>query len=265
VLDRFGDKAFKSANQPVEITRGLFYYRLDQDHCFQQKYSDTAKWNIAIFVALLVKNKLTRNQKLNYGESPFTIKDEPKYFMLAFLEAVSEHHDNPATFSKRDEFIREWKKDPLELFIPSASMKNQLRAAFQALNDKWESHLADLQEKLPAREYNKRVRRFVGVLIPGSRERIQQFGLQRDDNGILFEESTTLYEAATTPTRTYRTNALRALEAPTDWNGDRYTATDYIEHVCNFQDAVAILETTDVADIVEVLNYYFLAARPQPQ
>jgi hypothetical protein len=111
--------------QSLNITRAIFFYRLNVSRQFQ-RFHDTIRWNIAIFAALLALPSdkppeapylaPRKHGKSNHGKMkrPPMSKDTyippaARRFMISYLAAVIEHHNSPTVFEEREAFIKIWK------------------------------------------------------------------------------------------------------------------------------------------------------------
>lgn len=152
--------------QHIDITRAIFFWRLDQLHQFQ-RYHDDARWNIAIFLALLTADRA--DPKHMYPARDFAI---------AYLASVLEHHNNAATFEKREAFIKLWKNSRYEFFTFKSSQKQIMKKEMKRLTKAWQAELDrilegdDLGKNKSEVEmnYNAKVAKFVGTLIPGRQD-----------------------------------------------------------------------------------------------
>lgn len=165
-IDEQGRLAIKDPKvQHVDITRAIFFWRLDDMHQFQ-RYHDSARWNIALFIALLADDR-------SKPEEAQPARD----FAIAYLAAVLEHYDEPATFDKREAFVRLWKSCKYDFFTFSAAQKATMKKEMKQLTKMWNGRLDRLMNKklagLSALEtskvYSTLYGRFVGILIPGQR------------------------------------------------------------------------------------------------
>jgi hypothetical protein len=220
-INRQGGIAIKDASeQGLAITRAIWYYRIDEDHQFQ-RYHDTNRWNVAMFLALLVQDdmlpslsidltpaspsppvppprfsynsmqritphtpplrfRLSTSPLFSYNDQRrttlqtpaderFRLSIEGKDFIISYLSAVLEHHNNPTQFTTRDAFIRMWKRSKYEFFSLGANKKKVMKGEMKRLTGVWETVL-DMKRMAVGREkYEERVAGFVGVLVPGKK------------------------------------------------------------------------------------------------
>jgi hypothetical protein len=195
-INRQGGIAIKDASeQGLAITRAIWYYRIDENHQFQ-RYHDTNRWNVAMFLALLVQDDMLPSFSIDLTPAspsppvpppPFSYNDqrrttlqtpaderfrlsiEGKDFIISYLSAVLEHHNNPTQFTTRDAFIRMWKRSKYEFFSLGANKKKVMKGEMKRLTGVWETVL-DMKRMAVGREkYEERVAGFVGVLVPGKK------------------------------------------------------------------------------------------------
>lgn len=176
-----------SSEQPFNITRAIFYYRLDDAHQFQ-RYHDSSRWNITIFLALLVQNdksfylpkpppkpqsRCARQDREDHDD--FRLNRYQRDFVTFYLDAVLEHHNNPTEFKKRNRFIQLWKDSPYDMFKLPSFARNDMKREMKRLKAGFERELDERST-----EYHHQVARFVNVLVPGRKDQ----GWQRDSNGL---------------------------------------------------------------------------------
>lgn len=163
-IDEQGRLAIKDPEaQHIDITRAIFFWRLDDMHQFQ-RYHDNARWNIALFIALLSGGRFGSKEAR-----------PARHFAIAYLAAVLEHHNEPATFDKREAFIKLWKDSKYDLFTFTASQKTAMKRVSKRLNKEWEDELyrikkvndlmALMEETGPT--YYAKISKFIGILVPG--------------------------------------------------------------------------------------------------
>lgn len=167
-------------NQASSVTRAIFFYRLSPLHQFQ-RYHDAARWNIAIFTALLTQHFLSQRIKhrdKNAGEELLQTRGDASAhtkltpaavrLMHMYLAAVIEHHNTPAVFQEREDFINLWKRSAYELFSIHASWaRKALQRAMKQLSLEWEVELDIGKRHMRKDEYEVKVGRFVGSIVPG--------------------------------------------------------------------------------------------------
>ncbi|KAF2707861.1 hypothetical protein K504DRAFT_382859 [Pleomassaria siparia CBS 279.74] len=151
-----------SSQQSLDITRAIFFYRLDTAHQFA-RYHDSSRWNISLYIALL---SLPPHATSFY--SPTYISPAARRFMLSYLDAVVETHNEPYTFGRREAFIDLWKESAYDFFsIKAASQAKFIRRQTVRLNAEWEAELDGMRKSMKQDDYKARVVPWVGVLIPG--------------------------------------------------------------------------------------------------
>jgi hypothetical protein len=169
----------KPTDQSLATTRAIFFYRLSETHQFQ-RYHDVARWNIAIFLALL-----TKPSKEMDGTS--------RTFAQAYLHAVLEAHETPTLFAQREAFVSIWKHGPLDLWgrFRSAEMK-LLKRRIKALRAEWDEVVQVEAYRWGAGtgEYHALVGRFLGSLIPSQGQglrRVEQTGEDAGEDALMDE------------------------------------------------------------------------------
>ncbi|KAF2439640.1 hypothetical protein P171DRAFT_501974 [Karstenula rhodostoma CBS 690.94] len=181
MIDAHSRLAIKDAEkQHINITRAIYFWRFDDLHQFQ-RYHDSARWNIAIFVALLT-DRTHDEPKSEIGkatcDNPKSAKAKAaREFVVAYLAAVLEHHNDAATFEKREAFIKLWKSTKYDLFTFNSAQKQTMKRDMKRLSNEWQAELERIQkakdlgnnEYEVETAYNAKVAKFVGVLIPGPR------------------------------------------------------------------------------------------------
>jgi hypothetical protein len=187
-IDRYVGKPVKDEEkQSLDITRAIWFYRLDEAHQFQ-RFHDAMRWNTAIYVALLAVHSESREKKAaadrlhgskHSYEPRNTRKDTYKpippaaiRFITQYLAAVIEHHNTPTTsFTARESFIRAWKAGPWELFtVFGGAQKKLMKKAMKVLSKEWVTELAVAEKQMGRERYEKEVGKFVGGLVPGRRD-----------------------------------------------------------------------------------------------
>ncbi|KAI4645194.1 hypothetical protein J4E93_005994 [Alternaria ventricosa] len=195
VIDRYASKPIKDEEkQSMEITRAIWFYRLDEAHQFQ-RFHDIMRWNTAIFVALLAQHSQSSDQRQSsHGEAgavdrrpgaidsyrpgrvttPTHARIPPAAirFIKQYLAAVIEHHNTPtSSFVARESFILTWKTGPWELFTNfGGAQKKLLKNAMKKLSKEWEAELRVAESQLGRERYERKVGKFVGGVVPGKRE-----------------------------------------------------------------------------------------------
>jgi hypothetical protein len=191
-IDHYAGKPIKDEEkQSLEITRAIWFYRLDEAHQFQ-RFHDTMRWNTAIFVALLALHSPSNDPP--HGEvgavdhrrapvdsyrpgrvtTPTHVPIPPAAirFIKHYLAAVIEHHNAPtSSFTARESFIRTWKTGPWELFtVFGGAQKKLLKNAMKKLSQEWEAELRVAEEQLGRKRYERKIGKLVGGLLPGKKE-----------------------------------------------------------------------------------------------
>lgn len=180
-IDAHSRLAIKDAEkQHIDVTRAIFFWRVDDLHQFQ-RYHDSARWNIAIFIALLTDMAYIESdpeEARSACNNPSSAEAKAgRQFAMAYLAAVLEHHNDAAVFGKREAFVQLWKISKYDLFTFNAAQKNTMKREMKRLTKEWQ---AELERILKAKDlgdstkevqevYNAKVYKFIGVLIPGPR------------------------------------------------------------------------------------------------
>lgn len=107
--------------------------------------------------------------------SEATVSDPARGFAIAYLAAVLEHHNDPGKFDKRESFVKLWKHSKYDFFFFAASQKLVLKRETKRLKKEWADELSRVrygsvlgkQMTVAMANYNAKVAKFVGVLIPG--------------------------------------------------------------------------------------------------
>ncbi|KAF2634059.1 hypothetical protein P280DRAFT_554852 [Massarina eburnea CBS 473.64] len=170
-----------SVEQRESITRAIFFYRLSPDSCHQfQRYHDEHRWNSAIFVALLTKPIASLSINRETGTHfPFPARR----FVIAYLSAVLEHHNDPYTFTAREAFVKLWKSSAYDFFTFRPAQKKALKKVLKQLSKEWEDELDHARHNMGNARYVQEVGRFVGVLVPGRRDqRGRAFSYKQPDD-----------------------------------------------------------------------------------
>jgi hypothetical protein len=171
-------------DQHRDITRAIFFYRLSPDSSYHfHRYHDPHRRNVAVFVALLAIRHsdppMTQSRGLRFPEPA-------RRFCIAYLVAVLENHNNPYVFRDREAFIKLWKSSSYDFFEFNSGQKKLLKAAMKLLNVAWEKELDRLKRFMSAAEYEAKVAKFVGVLVPG-REDQRSVQLRVPDTDVKME------------------------------------------------------------------------------
>jgi hypothetical protein len=154
--------------QKPDITRAIFYYRLDPAHQFQ-RYHDANRWNIALFLALLTTPKAKPEQ---YGPCKDTLwfPETARRWVNRYLAAVLEHHNTPTEFTARERFIKLWKSSRYDFFTFRSGNAKVLKSLTKAFGKNGDDELERVKAEVGSEVFEKRVAKFVGVLVPGRRE-----------------------------------------------------------------------------------------------
>ncbi|KAI4632261.1 uncharacterized protein J4E87_001733 [Alternaria ethzedia] len=209
-IDRYASKPIKDGEkQSMEITRAIWFYRLDQTHHFQ-RFHDIMRWNTAIFVALLAQHSQSSEQKSS-AHSEAGVLDRRRgtmdsyrpgrvttpthaaippaaiRFIKQYLAAVIEHHNTPtSSFAARESFILNWKTGPWELFtVFGGAQKKLLKNAMKKLSKEWETELRVAESQLGRERYERKAGKFVGGVVPGKREMgVRAEEVKREDGNV---------------------------------------------------------------------------------
>ncbi|KAI4948924.1 hypothetical protein J4E91_005386 [Alternaria rosae] len=194
-IDRNAGKPIKDKEkQSIELTRAIWFYRLDEAHQFQ-RFHDIMRWNTAIFVALLAQQSQSSDQRQSlHGEAGAVdrrrgtidsyrpgrvttpthaaIPPAAIRFIKQYLAAVIEHHNTPtSSFVARESFILTWKTGPWELFtVFGGAQKKLLKNAMKKLSKEWEAELRVAETQLGRERYERKIGNFVGGVVPGKRK-----------------------------------------------------------------------------------------------
>ncbi|KAH7093729.1 hypothetical protein FB567DRAFT_588153 [Paraphoma chrysanthemicola] len=164
LINRDNDRPIKDERvQSLHTTRLVFYYQLSETHQFR-RFHDTSRWNFALFTAVLhATSSPTRRSE--------EITPAARRFMVSYLAAVLEHHNEPAMFTAREEFIRRWKSEVYDLFLDfKAAQKKFMVKQMRTLNREWERELDCVMREMGRTEYDRRVAPFVGCIFPGRKD-----------------------------------------------------------------------------------------------
>ncbi|KAH9878189.1 hypothetical protein J1614_003406 [Plenodomus biglobosus] len=195
-----GDQARKSAEQSMDVTPAIWYYRVDSARQFQ-RWHDGVRWNLGMFVALLALgeiygegyeegyeegwggeygNRQGRSHREGHGHGqshqrfdplPPPLSPPAKTFIKQYLHAVLEHHTTPTLFRARERFLHTWKTSRYDMFVLTrASHKQALKQALKRLRSEWERVLDREIARLGRAEYERGVGRWVGCVVPGRRD-----------------------------------------------------------------------------------------------
>jgi hypothetical protein len=279
LIDTQGVKPVKDEVQSIEITRTIFYYRLDAIHQFQ-RYHDAVRWNITIFTALLtatsksstssdalseqLRSEQTRKSR-DTGELNISLTPAAKRFITYYLAAVLEHHTTTTSFERREAFIRLWKAGIYELFVVRKSWaKKALQRALKRLSTDWEAELDAVQKSMRRDVYNATIAPFVGSILPGRKDqRVSSAslvfapdsgygdgnaGVEMEDLRSSNQEHSGLLEALRVPCSVTQLNGE---EGGTGWENEEGVI------VCDLQTAVSAVQKVKPRDILPVLIRLF--------
>jgi hypothetical protein len=156
------------SQQHIDITRAIFYYRLDHNHQLF-RYHDSARWNISIYLALLSSPPhISNSTPRSYSHSTSYFSPGGRRFATAYLNAVLETHNSPYTFSFREAFVRLWKTSPYDLFrITKGGQRAYMKKEMIRLRREWEHELDRARASMREDAYWSRVAPFVGCLVAG--------------------------------------------------------------------------------------------------
>jgi hypothetical protein len=236
-IDRYAGKPVKDEEkQSLDMTRAIWFYRLDEAHQFQ-RFHDVMRWNTAIFVALLALHSKSSDEKYSsdgeiraadcrrgtmdsyrpgrpatsYGGSSSKGSYKPITpaairFIKQYIAAVIEHHNTPtSSFTARESFVRAWKSGPWDLFtVFGGAQKKLLKNAMKTLGKRWEAELGVAEKQMGRERYQRDVGKFVGGLVPGRRDQgvhvIQAF-VQDKSGGVKVDGNTDMENLALTGKR----------------------------------------------------------------
>jgi hypothetical protein len=150
------------------VTRATFFYRLD-DHHQLARYHDSARWNIAIYLALLSSpSHISNSTPKSYSHSTSYFSPAGRRFALAYLNAVRETHNAPYTFTRREEFVKLWKESRYDFFtVMKSGQRAFLKKEMTRLKWEWEYELDRVRGSMGEEAYWSRVGPFVGCLVAG--------------------------------------------------------------------------------------------------
>lgn len=192
LIDRSAGKPLKDEDkQSLDVTRAIFFYRLDEAHHFW-RYHDPSRWNPALFIALLATadthlRSLPPSTPPATSANPHRIAFVPESkarsispaagrFMQSYLAALLENHNTPSVFTARELFVRRWKNGVWDVYtLFASSQKKLLKKELKRLRKGWEIEL-DLARSgmgsngMTREEYTQRVAPFVGSIIPGRKD-----------------------------------------------------------------------------------------------
>jgi hypothetical protein len=188
-MNRYDRKPWK-IHQPEEITEGIWYWRLDNEHVMHRRH-ETAQWNVSIFSALLTEHQQTGS-----------LKDDAVKYMEGYLMAVLESHNEPGRFTHRDEFLHDWKRHNYDFYT-----KKNARDVMNGLKARIDTFRSDFINLLPKiKDYQLEYGKFIDALIPGP-------PYNRDPNGFIRGKIDARLSGIPTPDHEYRMSILRILDS----------------------------------------------------
>jgi hypothetical protein len=231
--------------QHIDITRLIFYYRLDEAHQFQ-RYHDSHRWNIAIFLAILSTPYKSRDSRNKTYIPPAACR-----YIISYLGAVLEHHTTPTLFGQRNSFVKLWKNSRYDFFTFAAGQKKILKGVMKYLSTAWEVELKRAKMEMGEEDYARRVAKFVGVLIPGRQDQrahvnpyvfdAQDADVKREDDGSELRKGA----------------LLAALEEPLILSNDVVQPDGDTETVMKTHDALTAVKTSEPRSILSTLMRAF--------
>jgi hypothetical protein len=206
----------------MDITRAIFYYRLDHNHQLF-RYHDSARWNISIYLALLSSPPYISNSTpRSHSHSTSYFSPGGRSFATAYLNAVLETHNSPYTFSYREAFVRLWKTSPYDFFrITKGGQRAYMKKEMIRLRREWEHELDRARASMGEDAYWSRVAPFVGCLVAGRvdqgrREATVTFGVDQKECGDVKKECSGDLEEWSGCVEMERNELLEGLNAPMD-------------------------------------------------
>jgi hypothetical protein len=178
LIDCHGGRPIKDElKQSTSITRAIFFYQLHQPHQFQ-RYHDLSRWNLAFFTAVLCTPPNSTASRVQSSRNTigrvYETRDVSRAayrFMVSYIAAVLEHHNTPTVFDKREDFVRLWKDSRWDVFERlGASQKKLLKREMPRLNTEWALELDRAIKAMGRTEYDTRVAKFVGCVVPGRKD-----------------------------------------------------------------------------------------------
>jgi hypothetical protein len=283
LIDRSAGTPIKNEEQQsLDITRAIYYYRLDEAHQFH-RYHDTCRWNLALYTALLAHlNTDVRTLPSSTPQPPHLDKSRlvlvpeghnhhippaARRFMHSYLAAVMENHNTPNVFTARETFIRRWKSGVWDVYTTFASsMKKLLKKELRRLNKAWETEL-DLARTgigsngMTREDYTQRVAPFVGCIIPGRKDQGLPLKTLWDvplDVSSETPEAGDKVAADVKALAKQKGELLEALRVPLEereWRDEHQD--EGVSEVTNLRIAVDAVKTVEPADMLKVLLQLF--------
>ncbi|KAH6621800.1 hypothetical protein C7974DRAFT_315408 [Boeremia exigua] len=181
----YGDANEQTGTTSLNLVRATWFYRLDPVRQFQ-RYHDTARWNIALYTALLTHHALAsiptnsdtsrspaHRRRVEAGAPRVDLSPAAVRFITAYLAAVFEHHTSSSSSqssssSSREAFIRLHASSPLDLFTPHRSWaKKTLQREMKWLRVAWEDEISRAGARLSRAAFEGGIGLLVGSLVPG--------------------------------------------------------------------------------------------------
>jgi hypothetical protein len=199
-----------------------------------------SRWNIAIFMALIVKKE------------QFGLAGDAITFMKCYLKAVLESHNEPAQFQHRDAFISNWRSHRYDFFTPRGRIENGIKDRMRALTQEWFVLLDQQRQQLGTPEYERRYGKFIGTLVP-DHQATGIVGIQRDRNNILPSKLAARLSQLSLPDDGYRMTVLQILDAPDTMSSGQLPQKLNSRFACNIIEAADALDTVPAGDILQML------------
>jgi hypothetical protein len=280
LIDRSAGKPLKNEDkQSPDITRAIFYYRLDEARHFW-RYHDSGRWNPALFIALLTTPSNHLRSSPPGKPTPTTahppritsVHDSPvrfippaaRRFMHSYLAALLENHNTPFIFTARETFVRLWKSGVWDVYtLFGASQKKLLKKEMKRLGKEWEIEL-DLARSgmgsngMTREDYNLRVAPFVGSIVPGRKDQglpVKTVGNVTPAASPEAEGGVVVDSKALACRKAELLEALRVPLQEQEWNDEQ--ETEEVSEVTDMRTAIAALRTNKPAEILRVLLQLF--------
>ncbi|EUC40623.1 hypothetical protein COCMIDRAFT_30463 [Bipolaris oryzae ATCC 44560] len=284
VIDQYGGKPVKDeAKQGMDITRAIWFWRLDEARQFQ-RFHDTMRWNTAMFIALLALDLQTKSLEMSQdttrrGHHDTTAPQSKKVhintaayrFMKQYLAAVLEHHNTPLLFDARETFIVTWKNGALDLYTGfRGAQKKLLKNLMKKLTKDWEKELDIAESNLGKEEYRIKVAKFAGSLVPRRREQDIPTGTRP-----MQEKSGRVYGTDSPPCIPHKSQEIKkndlldALRVPftpqtkektRDQKNGSYELKEDVNMVTELRNAIEALQVMRPQDMLPVLMHLFPAS-----
>ena len=187
IIDTHGGRPIKDEEkQNINVTRAIWYYRVDERMQWV-RFHDTARWNLAMFAALLAEQEEEQNmahgnrkkrpaesvKTKSTGFSSSSLTPSARRFIQLYLAAVLEHHNTPSSsFTAREAFVEKWKKTRWDLYTAlGGAQKKLMKNRIKALSKEWEAELDYVLDDMGKDGYERKIAKFVGCVIPGRRSK----------------------------------------------------------------------------------------------